>query len=224
MPAGRRDLERAARPLLAAHVGEVEVAAPRAGVRSRATQGSRLALAAQVRDRLGEVPHRNRLDPGERRLGRRLGGAEDPRKPGPPRALGQRRARRRPAAGARRARARRRPRAPRASARNLARGREHRERDRQVEARALLPQPRGREVDRDPPQRPLELGRGDPAPDAVLRLLAGAVGEPDDREPRQAALEVRLDLDAAGVEADERVGDGAREHPTHARVPMLTCL
>ena len=51
-----------------------------------------------------------------------------------------------------------------------------------------------------------------PAPDPLLRLLAGAVGEPDDREGRQPALQVRLDLDPARLEADERVGDGAREH------------
>ena len=51
-----------------------------------------------------------------------------------------------------------------------------------------------------------------PRADALLRLLAGAVGEADDRERRHAELEVRLDLDAAGVEADERVRDGAGEH------------
>jgi hypothetical protein len=33
-----------------------------------------------------------------------------------------------------------------------------------------------------------------------------------------------LDLHAAGIETDESMGDGAREHPTQVRVPMLTCL
>jgi hypothetical protein len=46
----------------------------------------------------------------------------------------------------------------------------------------------------------------------VLCLLAGSVGEADDREPRNAVLEVRLHLDAAWIEADERVRDGACEH------------
>ena len=50
--------------------------------------GSR--LAPQVRGRLGEVPDRDRLDPGERRLGRRLGSAEQPLDAGPPGALGDR--------------------------------------------------------------------------------------------------------------------------------------
>src|SRR4029079_870006 len=39
-----------------------------------------------------------------------------------------------------------------------------------------------------------------------------AVGEADDREGGNAELKVRLDLDAAGVQADERVRDGAGEH------------
>ena len=74
-------------------------------------------------------------------------------------------------------------------ARDLPRGGEDRQSDREVEARALLPQARGREIDRDPPANgPFELRRGDSAPDALLRLLAGAVGEPDDREAGDAAL------------------------------------
>jgi hypothetical protein len=35
---------------------------------------------------------------------------------------------------------------------------------------------------------------------------------------------VGLDLDAAGIEADERMRDGAREHPTQARLPERRCL
>ena len=44
------------------------------------------------------------------------------------------------------------------------------------------------------------------------------------REPRHAVLEMRLDLDAASLETDERVRDGAREHPLHARRHEVTCL
>lgn len=46
----------------------------------------------------------------------------------------------------------------------------------------------------------------------MLRLLAGAIGEADDREARDAALDVGFDLDAAGVEADEGMRDRAGEH------------
>jgi hypothetical protein len=51
----------------------------------------------------------------------------------------------------------------------------------------------------------------------VLGLLARAVGEPDDRERRDAQLEMGLDLDPAWLESDECVGDRACEH--HATVP-----
>ena len=109
--------------------------------------------------------------------------------------------------------------------RQLVGGGEHGERDRQVEARPLLAQRGRREVDGDAPlRRPLELGRGDPAADALLRLLAGAVGEADDRERRQPLLEVRLDLDPARVEADERVSDRACEHVATLGAARVTCL
>ena len=95
---------------------------------------------------------------------------------------------------------------------HLQRGRQHREGDREVEPGAFLAQAGGREVDRDPLQRPLELRGADPAANAVLRLGAGAVGEPDDRKAGQAAVDVRLDLDPPRLETDEGVSDGAREH------------
>jgi hypothetical protein len=96
--------------------------------------------------------------------------------------------------------------------RDLPGGGENSKRDRKVVARPLLAKPRGREVDRDPPHRPLELGGGYPGPDPFLRLLAGAVGEPDDGEARNARLEVRLDLDLARLEPDECMGDRACKH------------
>ena len=49
---------------------------------------------------------------------------------------------------------------------------------------------------------------------AVLRLLARAVDEPDDREAGTPSLDVRFDVDASRLQADEGVRDGAREHPT----------
>src|SRR6266545_5469663 len=104
--------------------------------------------------------------------------------------------------------------------RHLPRRGEDRERDRQVEAGALLPQAGGRKVDGDARPRPLPLSRGDAAADPLLRLLAGTVGEPDDREARDPALEMRLDLDPARIEADEGVRDSAREHAFEATAEM----
>jgi hypothetical protein len=46
----------------------------------------------------------------------------------------------------------------------------------------------------------------------MLRLLARAVGEPDDREAGNTSLEMRFDLDTTRLEADESMRDGAREH------------
>src|SRR5206468_1230069 len=86
------------------------------------------------------------------------------------------------------------------------------ERDREVEAGAFLLEPGRREVHRDVAGGPEELGRRDRAPNTVLRLLARAVGEPDDRERRVAELDVRLHLDPAGVESDEGVGEHPCEH------------
>jgi hypothetical protein len=58
----------------------------------------------------------------------------------------------------------------------------------------------------------------------VLRLGAGAVGEPDDGEGGNAELEVSLDLDATRLEPDEGVGDGAREHTSTLRAsPQREC-
>ncbi len=51
----------------------------------------------------------------------------------------------------------------------------------------------------------------------MLRLLARPVGEPDDREPRDARLQVGLDLDLPRLEPDEGVGDRASEHDRHGR-------
>jgi hypothetical protein len=47
----------------------------------------------------------------------------------------------------------------------------------------------------------------------VLRLLARAIREADDRESGHAGLKVRLDLDPSRLETDESMGDRASEHP-----------
>ena len=57
----------------------------------------------------------------------------------------------------------------------------------------------------------------DAAADAVLRLLAGTVGETDDGEPGDALREVRLDLDPSRLQPDEREGDGSPEHTSTLR-------
>jgi hypothetical protein len=206
------DLERTARPLLSADIREIELRRLR-----RMPVGGDVGLGlnpvAEVHRRLGQVAQRNRLHAGEGGLRRRSCRADEPRQTRLPRRLGrgQHAADRTqpPVEGELADRCV----AAQAFRRDLARGGEEGEGDRQVEARALLPQRRGRQVDGDPPLHgPLELGGGNPAAHAVLRLLAGAVGEADDRKAGDPALEVRLDLDPARLEADDGVRDRAREH------------
>ena len=213
MSARSRDLEGSTRPFLPAQVGEVRCE----GVLDRTFvdrfERRRVDPSAQVLNHFVEMRYRNRVDPGQRGLGCRLRRTDEARQPAPERAFGD---------------------GQRAGdwtdaavqgeladgcvlgqplGRDLPRRAEHRERDGQVEARAFLAQ-RGRcEVDGDAPvERPLESGGDDPAADAVLRLLTGTVGEPDDREARNARLEVCFHLDLARLETDECVGDRAREH------------
>ena len=99
--------------------------------------------------------------------------------------------------------------------RQLTRRSEDCERNRQVVARAFLPQPGRGEVDGDAARRELELGRGDPAAHTLARLGARAVGQADDDERRQAGLDVGLDLDPPRLEPDKGMGDGACEHARH---------
>jgi hypothetical protein len=46
----------------------------------------------------------------------------------------------------------------------------------------------------------------------MLCLLTGAIAQADERECGHAALEMSLDVDAAGIEPDQRVRGGSREH------------
>ena len=51
-----------------------------------------------------------------------------------------------------------------------------------------------------------------PRANTLTGLLAGAVGEADDGEAGNAVANVRLDVDAARLEADERMRDRACKH------------
>ena len=164
-----------------------------------------ILLTAQICDRLGEMDDGNRLDAREAGLRRGLGGAEDAQQPLPARTVGERyrpgdranapvereladdgmlaaAAPREPAATPRGSRARSRGRSRCPSLRSAA------------GARLTVIRWLGQ----------AQCCRRDAAVNAVLRLLARAVGEPDDREPGLPAVEMRLDLDATRLEPDER--------------------
>ncbi len=223
MPARRRELKRTPGALLATNVGEIGQPIWHRQL-VRLVEGLGLPLAAQVGGGLGEMVQRHRLDPGERGLGRRGCGAEQPRQPQLLRSFrrGQD-ARDRPDTSVQSELADRRV-AAQAFLRHLPRGGQHGERDRQIKTRPLLAKLCRSEIDRQPPVRPVQLRGGDAAADALLRLLTGAVREPYDRERRQPVLQVRLDLDSTRVETDERVGDRPRKHPADASGEGVTCL
>ena len=215
VPARRRQLESASSAFLAAHVGEVGTA--RSVAPFRRADGARLESAAQVGARLSEVFDRNRLDPGQSSLRRRLGGTDEPVEAGPARRLG---GDERAGHGSNAAVQRKLPERgvlgePLGG--DLVRRSQHRQRDRKIEAGPFLPQPRRREVDRQPPERPLELRARDPAPNPLLCFLAGLVRKADDRERGYAALEVRLDLDGPGFQSDKSMGGGPRKHTSKLR-------
>jgi len=103
------------------------------------------------------VAHGDGADAGERDLGARLGGTHNALEPAPPGALGRgERAGNRPQPAVERELADRRV-AGEPSRGQLRRGPEDGKGDRQVEAGPLLAQVGRREVDGDPPERPLEL-------------------------------------------------------------------
>ena len=79
----------------------------------------------------------------------------------------------------------------------LAGGDEEADGDGQVEAGAALAHARGRQVDRDPPQRPRQAAREDGGADPVACLAHRGVGQAHDGEPGQAVGDVDLDRDGA---------------------------
>jgi hypothetical protein len=215
---GRSQLERATRAFLSTHLGEIGRCPCASAVRRKRWLGLELVLAAEVRDSLGEVPDRNGGDTGEGCFPRGVGRAEEAFGAEPSRALGDGKN----AADPTQAPVEReladcgRP-FERVTGQLVGR-RKQGQRDGQIEAGTLLAQLRRGEVDRDAPFRELQLGGGDSTPDPLARLLTRTVGEADDREAGDAIANVRLYVDPAGFDADERMRDRACKHTATLRV------
>ena len=105
----------------------------------------------------------------------------------------------------------------------LAGGAQQRRGDRQVHTRPGLAQAGRGEVDDDPLQRELEAAVDQRRPHPLPRLAHRRVGEADDREAGQAAVDVDLDPDRAGGDAVEGEGSGRGEHGKDAKPPPRTC-
>ena len=178
MTTGRRELERTACPLLTAHIGEIGPRGRRRAVRDRGRLRVEVDLAAEKRHGLGEVAHRYGVDSRERSLLSRVGRTEEALHAEPSSSFrhGEH------AADAPQTTVEselsNRSRVLERGARELLRGAEHGECDRQIEAGSLLPQFGRGEVDGDATVGEPQLGRRDPAAHALTRLLARAIGAP----------------------------------------------
>ena len=96
--------------------------------------------------------------------------------------------------------------------RHLFARREDADRDRQIEAGAVLAQVGRREVHRDAALRELEARVGDRSAHALARLAHRSIPESDDRERRQSLTYVDLDRDASGFDAVDGEGGDLGEH------------
>ena len=109
---------------------------------------------------------------------------------------------------------------------DLTRGGEDGKGDREVEGRPFFAQSGRRKIDHNPCLWKFELGRRDSTAHSLLRLLAGAVGQPDDGQRGLAAREMGFDFDPSRLQSDERVCSRASDHAStvERQVPRVSAL
>jgi hypothetical protein len=215
VPARGGDLEGALRVLLALHLGEVHVVQGPLLEQPRHVHGGRGELGSrieEIRD-LGERRRAEHPEPGhDARLGEVLARENQRLDPRGARGEGHRE---RPAHRPDRALQ---PQLPehrhrvQALLRDLLRGGEDAERDRQVERRAVLTNIGRCEVDGDALQREGVARIGQRRANALAALFHGALRQPHGRERRQAVRDVGLHVHEVGVDAEDGGGADAREH------------
>ena len=91
-----------------------------------------------------------------------------------------------------------------AGRRHLRGRREHRRRDREIEAGTFLAEVGRRQVHDDPAERPLQARALDGRADAVARVVHGGAGEPGEDQRGEPAPDVRLDGDEVSADAEHR--------------------
>ncbi len=92
------------------------------------------------------------------------------------------------------------------------RGRDHAERDRQIEARAFLFDIGRREIDRGPPARPKIAAVADRGRDPIAAFLHRRIRQSDDHDVGIAVGGVDLDLDFVSIDAEDGGGVDPGEH------------
>ena len=107
---------------------------------------------------------------------------------------------------------------------DLAGGDEQPHRDGQVQPGAALAHSRGRQVDRDAPERPGQTAGQDGGTHPVARLAHRRVGQADDGEAGKAVGHVDLDGDAAAHGSAQRGrGDGGKHAEERSRRRRFRC-
>ncbi len=215
--AGGGDLKRQQRRGVPPDVGQVGLGRRRVRGASLRRQRGQWGAGQHVRGG-PEGRHAGDLEPfDERRLTGTLARDDQAREPGPARSLGDdQRPGRVAQLAAQRQLAENRVGSERFYRYLPARG-EHAERERGVEAGTDLAQERRRQIGGDPRLGELEPRVGDRRPDPVARLPHRRVPESDDRERRQAAADVDLDPDLAGIDPVDRECGEPREHQVNVR-------
>ena len=222
MCAGGRDRQRADGTGVAAHVGEVRIAAALGVARHRRRQHRR-RLTAKDRRHVVQAAHSRDGEPvDERRLAGAFSRDDEPRDARCARALRDaQHAAAMAQLAAERQFAEHGP-AGELGGRKLLGGDEHAAGGGEVEAGADLAQVGGREVDRDAPLREVESRVDQRCLDALARLADGGVAASDDRERGQATAHIDLDGDPPGGEAVDREGRHMGEHSGDGRRDRVT--
>jgi hypothetical protein len=96
--------------------------------------------------------------------------------------------------------------------------------DRQVEARAVLGEVRGRQRHGDAAVGPVEAGVAEGGTDAVAGLEHGGVAEPHHGDRGEPAADVDLDPHRVGDQADQRGGRQPGEHRSMDSLGWWCCL
>ena len=213
--AGRRHLERQPRHRLAAHISQIVADDRRVDRRRRHRRINRLPQGAtgQHIDQLGQRRHASHLSHRHRRGLTHRGRRHHPLELG-----SNTHHRRHPGHRAKRtveAELTREPPTPERLGVDLLGGRQHADRDREIEARATLAMGRRSQIDRHPTIRPGQAAREHRGSHPITGLTTGLIGEAEHGERGQPRTHMHLDPHpmATGTEHRGRMDTGDHERP-----------
>ena len=213
MPSGRGNLERAAGETLAPHFGEVRLVAGRRGTGRRTRQAVGGRRVVEHPHGFGQRRDRPYPQPGDYRGLRRIRRRQQERR-GALGAGGHRDRQHAPGSldGAVERQLPEQHHIVHGTALDHARGREHAQRDRQVERGAGLPHVGRRQVHGDTFGGKLEPAVADGRAHAIAALAHAGVGQAHHREHRQPERDIDFDVDRHGLDAEHGGRPDTRQH------------